>query len=138
MVRGSIALITAFCQVEAILDLDDSCCIKEVMFQCITFKTNCITECYVFYFYLLYCFTFSVMHLLMSVSVIIFVHIRHICMHVLKILQSLFPWANNGCHRRERLPLFRKFKTDKILFLAKGLSQNPTGEYAWLHRGKSL
>ena len=63
------------------------------------------------YFYTLYCFTFSVKHLILSV--IIFVHIRHICMHVLKMLQALLPWTNNGCRRRETLPLFRKFKTGK-------------------------
>ena len=57
------------------------------MFQYITFKTSCITECYIFYFYVLYCFTFSVKHLILSVIVIIFVHIRHICMHVLKVLR---------------------------------------------------
>ena len=54
--------------------------------------TNCITECYSFYFYLLYCFTFSVKHLIFNVIVIVFVHIRHICMHVLslKMLQTLY------------------------------------------------
>ena len=88
------------------------------------------------YFYTLYCFTFSVKHLILSV--IIFVHIRHICMHVLKMLQALLPWTNNGCRRCETLPLFRKLKTGKNI-LAKGLhiSQNAT-EYAWSYEGKSL
>ena len=73
------------------MNLDNRCFIKEVMFQSITFKTSCITECYIFYFYLLYCFTFSVKHLILSVIVIIPVHIRCICMHVLslKMLQAL-------------------------------------------------
>ena len=57
------------------------------MFQCITSKINCITECYIFYFYLLHCFTFSVKHLILSVIVIMFIHIRRICMHVLKVLR---------------------------------------------------
>ena len=51
------------------------------MFQCITFKTNCITECYILYFYWLFFFTFSVKLLIFGVIVIIFVHNRHICMH---------------------------------------------------------
>ena len=41
------------------------------MFQCFTFKASCITECYIFYFYLLCCFTFSVKHLILNVIVII-------------------------------------------------------------------
>ena len=67
--------------------MDDCCFIKEVMFQCITFKFSCITQCYNFYFYLQYCLHFSVMHLILGVIVIIFVHIRHMCMHVLKVLR---------------------------------------------------
>ena len=44
------------------------------MFQyIITFKRSCIIECYIFYFYLLYCFTFSVKHLILSVLVIILI-----------------------------------------------------------------
>ena len=43
-------------------------------------------------------------------------------------------WANNGCHRCERLPrkpftclrFFRMFKTGKIVFLAKGLLPSET------------
>ena len=65
------------------------CFIKEVMFQCITLKINCIIECYIFYFYMVYCFTFSVTHLIVSVTVITFVRIRRICTHVLKMLQAL-------------------------------------------------
>ena len=51
------------------------------MYQCITFKTNSITECYIFYFYLLYCFTFSVKQLILS---------EFACMYLsLKMLQTL-------------------------------------------------
>ena len=84
---------------QAILNLDGCCFIKEVIFECITFKTSYVTECYVlhlqimsickardklfivcpylnpvfylFYFYLMSCFTFSVKHLILSVVVII-------------------------------------------------------------------
>ena len=58
------------------------------MFQCITFKISCITECCIFYFYLLHCFTFSVKPLILSdCNHINFFHIRHIYMHVLKVLR---------------------------------------------------
>ena len=69
------------------MNLDGCCFIKEVIFQCITFKTSYVTECYIlhlhnimsickakyklfivcpylnpfylFYFYVLSCFTFT-------------------------------------------------------------------------------
>ena len=43
------------------------------MSQCIIFKSNCIINCYIFYLDMLYCFTFSVKHLILSVIAIIFV-----------------------------------------------------------------
>ena len=86
---------------------------KEVIFQCITFKTNYITECYILHLhnehtfckardklfivclYLNPVFLYSificclVLLLILSVIVILFVHIRHICMHVLTVLRCI-------------------------------------------------
>ena len=52
-----------------------------------TLRTDLVTEWLSFYFYLLYCctFSFSVKHFILNVIVIIFVHIIPICIHVLKV-----------------------------------------------------
>ena len=49
--------------------------------------TFCKARDKLFYFYLLSCFTFSVKHLIFSLIIIIYVHIRHICIHVFTVLR---------------------------------------------------
>ena len=51
-------------------------------------KKKIIIECNIFCFYVLYCFTFCVKHLILSVVLIIFVHVRHIRRYVLKMLNT--------------------------------------------------